>query len=94
MKNNTVKNNNKPSPFIAPGAKAMASREEIVKKLNRIEKAKEIGQDITKVDIEDNEIENPYRVEALMYIINDQDVPQELKEKIKQFDLDISKLKE
>lgn len=87
MKKNTVVNNQKPAPFIAPGAKELATKEEIEKRLKRIKKAKEIGQDLTRVDFEKSEIENPYRVQALLYIMNDQEVPQDLKERIKEFDI-------
>ncbi len=86
IKNIDIKNK-KPEPFIAPGAKELASKEEIEKRLRRIKRAKEIGQDLTRVDSENCETENPYRVQALLYIMKDQEVPQDLKEKIKEFDV-------
>lgn len=91
MKKSSVVKNKKLPPFIAPGAKALASNKEIEKRLVRIKRAKEIGQDLTRVDAENFETENPYRVQALVYIMNDQEVPDELKEKIKRFDAEYNK---
>lgn len=90
MKNTNIQNK-KPKPFIAPGAKESASKEEIEKRLKRVQRAKEIGQDITRVDSINCETENPYRVQALLYIMNDQEVPQDLREKIKEFDIKYNK---
>lgn len=86
MKKDTILKDKKPSPFRAPGFKELASKEEIEKRLTRIKRAKEIGQDLTRVDSKNCEIENPYRVQALLYIMQDKEVPQELKDKIKKFD--------
>lgn len=48
-------------------------------------KLKELGVDIYSVDGLD-EHENPYRAEAIMLITNGEDVPEELKQKIQEYD--------
>ena len=78
-------NNNRPKPFIAPGSNVAITRQEIEKREKRIARLEAIGQSVTKVT-EEEECENPYRVEALIYIMNDEDVPEELLEKIRKFD--------
>ena len=63
--------------------------EEIEKRKRRIERAEAIGLSIMHVTSEwnyDEEYENPYAVEALRYILNDMDVPEEVKVKMKVFD--------
>ena len=76
-------------PFIAPGSYEVITQEEIEKRKRRIERAEAIGLSIMHVTSEgnyDEEYENPHAVEALRYILNDMDVPEEVKEKMKIFD--------
>ena len=75
--------------FIAPGSFEVITQEEIEKRKRRIERSEAIGLSIMHVISEwnyDEEYENPYAVEALRYILNDIDVPEEVKEKMKIFD--------
>ncbi len=73
-------------PFIAPDSTIKITQDDIEKRKRRIAKAEEIGQSITRVDSDDSGHENPYRVQALCYIMQDLEVPTELKKKIKEFD--------
>lgn len=50
--------------------------------MKRNEEAIKVKKQITKFDGEFGH-ENPYRAEAMLYIIEDMDVPEELKQKIK-----------
>ena len=72
-------------PFIAPGSTDVVTQEEIQQRVERVRRAEEIGQSITRVDTEDG-YENPYSVKALYYIANDLEVPDELKRKIQEFE--------
>lgn len=75
----------KPStPVNAPHSNIPVTQEEIEKRKERMIRAEEIGASITKFDGE--ETENPYRVQALIYIMQDKEVPEDLKKKIKEFD--------
>lgn len=77
--------NNKPKPFVAPGSNIKPTIEEIKDRELRIKRADEIGASITRVT-DEQEYENPYRVKALIYINANKEVPEELKQKIKEFD--------
>lgn len=71
-------------PFIAPYSNIPVTKEEIESRHTKINRAEEIGASITRVTNEG--YENPYRVKALIYINKNQEVPEELKRKIKEFD--------
>ena len=81
---NLNKQKNIPEPFIAPYSNTPVTQEEIEKRLTKMKRAEEIGASITKVT--DEGYENPYRVKALVYINKNQEVPDKLKKKIKEFD--------
>lgn len=77
----------KPEPFIAPGSTEKATKDEMERLILRINRAKEIGEDFTRLDSSiDSGYENPYRVEALCHILADQEVPEHLKDKIRELD--------
>lgn len=82
---NTIK---KPvlTPFIAPGSTTAVTNKELEKRRRKIQRAEALGISLTKVHNNENEYENPYKVEALMYILNDKDVPKDLQRKIELFD--------
>lgn len=76
-------------PFIAPSSLEPVTQEELEKRKRRIAKAEAIGLSIMRVTSEkkyDEEYENPYHVEALRYILNDMEVPEEVLRKMKEFD--------
>ena len=76
----------KPStPVNAPHSYAPVTQEEIEKRKKIMIRAEEIGASITRFD-ETEETENPYRVQALSYIMQNKEVPEDLKKKIKEFD--------
>lgn len=75
----------KPAPFIAIGSTEPVSKEEVEKRRRIIERAEKLGIKVTSLDSE-HEYENPYKVEALVYIINDEPVPEELIKKIQDFE--------
>lgn len=77
-------NKNNLEPIMAPGSEVIITKEDIEKRKRRIARAEEIGQSLTRVTAE--EYENPYRAEAMLYILQDKEVPEELKEKIRVFD--------
>lgn len=81
-----IKKINKPIPFIAFGSSEPVTPEEIEKRKRIIERAEELGINITGVDTE-NEYENPYKVEALIYIMDDKNVPEDLIKKIQEFEM-------
>lgn len=66
-------------PIITPDSKPLTQEE--IEKRKRLEKrSKEIGWESK---FNHSEHENPYRAEAMLYILKDMDVPKELKGKIK-----------
>lgn len=69
----------------APYSDIPVTEEEIRKRQVRLKLLEEIGASCTKFD-GGNETENPYRVQALIYIMQDKEVPEDLKKKIKEFD--------
>ena len=76
-------------PFIAPGSLETITQEELEKRKRRIARAEAIGLSIMRVTSErnyDDEFENPYHVEALRYILNDLDVPEEVLRKMTEFE--------
>ena len=75
----------KPAPFIAFGSTEPISKEEIEKRKRIIERAEKLGIKVTSLDTE-LEYENPYKVEALVYIMDDKPVPEELIKKIAEFE--------
>lgn len=80
---------NKIPPFIAPGSLEPVTPAELEKRKRRIARAEAIGLSIMRVTSEqiyDEEYENPYHVEALRYILQDKDVPEEVLQKIKDFE--------
>lgn len=85
VKNESAKTSKIPKPFIAPGSTIKPTAEEIYNRKVKIKRAEEIGASITRVTDEE-EVENPYRVKALLYINKGEKVPEELKIKIKEFD--------
>ena len=83
--------NNKPlTPFIALGSDISVTQEEVNKRIKRIERAEELGIDLTSVDTNTSnayeEYTNPYEIEALSFIMRDQEIPEELKHKFKKFE--------
>lgn len=72
--------------FFAPESNIPITQEEIEKRKRRVARAEAIGSSITRVTTEP-EHENPYRAQALAYIIEDKDIPDELLLKIKEYDL-------
>lgn len=81
----TVKRNDKPAPFIAFGSTEPISDEEIEKRKRIIERAEKLGIHVTSLDTE-VEYENPYKLEALVFIWDDKPVPEELMKKIEEFE--------
>lgn len=74
-------------PFIAPYSDMQPTKEELAKRERRSKRLKQIGVDPTiLVNGYTEERENPYRVEAMTYIVKDMEVPKELLKKIKEFD--------
>lgn len=82
---NSVDKRTKPAPFIAFGSTEPISKEEIEKRKRIIERAEKLGIKVTSLDTE-LEYENPYKVEALVYIMADKPVPEELIKKIQEFE--------
>ena len=76
-------------PFWAPGSLEPVTQEELEKRKRRIARAEALGLSIMRVTSEknyDEEYENPYHVEALRYILDDMDVPEEVLQKIIEFE--------
>lgn len=82
---NRDKINKVPAPFIVPGSTVKPTVREINERKEKIRRAEEIGASITRVDYANN-VENPYRVKALIYINRGEEVPEELKKQIVRFD--------
>lgn len=83
--NKDMNRKKKPDPFIAYGSTEPVSKEEIEKRQRIIERAEKLGIKVTYLDSE-HEYENPYKVEALVYIMNDESVPEDLIKKIEEFE--------
>ena len=84
MKNNSNALTKKPKPFIAPGSQIPVTPEELEKRQRRLERLEQIGEHPTRVTEE--EYVNPYKLEAIVLINADKDVPEELMKKIEEFD--------
>ena len=82
---NSIEKKTKPAPFIAFGSAEPISKEEVEKRKRIIERAEKLGIKVTSLDTE-LENENPYTVEALIYIMEDKPVPEELVKKIQDFE--------
>ena len=83
---NTV---SKPSPFIAPGSEKKPSTDELKKRQIKFERLEKIGEKhtiVTGQDITEGEMENPYRIKAMVLINQDKDVPEELIRQIEEYD--------
>lgn len=82
----------KPSPYIAPYSDIAVTKEELERRKRRYYRLKKIGVNPTIIVDADNdnttEKENPYRIEAMILINRDEDVPEELLKKIKKYDME------
>lgn len=88
-KQNKNKSKKKPTPFYAPGSTTPVTQEELEIRKRRYHRMLSIGIDPTLlVDVEH---ENPYRVEAMLLINKDKEIPKELLEKIKKYDEEYKK---
>lgn len=85
--------NTLPKPFIAPGSDVKPTKEELKKRQKKYNMLERIGVKTTIVggDV-DPEYENPYRIEAMILINQDKDVPEELIQKIEEYDKKILQL--
>ena len=72
-----------PTPFIAPGSDIPITEEEIEFRKRKAERLKEIG--INPYKFGPAEDENPYRVQAMILINQDKEVPEELLYKIEKY---------
>ncbi len=83
----------KPAPFYATGSTTPVTQEELNKRKMRYHRLMAMGINPTLiVDTENaDEHENPYRVEVMLLINQDKEVPQELVEKMQQYDIDYMK---
>lgn len=80
-------NNKHLTPFIAPSSTIPVTQEEVNRRMRMIARAEELGIYLTMVDSNNQEgYENPYKIQALGFIIQDQEVPEELKKKIIEFE--------
>ena len=84
MKKETYVSLQKPKPLIAPGSQTPITEEDIKKRKRKIERLERIGERPTRVTEE--EYENPYKLQAIALIEEDQDVPEELIKQIKEFE--------
>ena len=75
---------NKPEPYIAPYSDIPLTRKELDRRERQYRRLRQIG--VYSILDEDVEIDNPYRIQAMIIINRDENVPEELIEKIKQFD--------
>ena len=78
----------KPQPYIAPYSDVPLTKEDLDKRQRKYYRLKKIGVNPTVIvdDSEDGEIENPYRIEAMILINRDEEVSDELLKKIQQYD--------
>ena len=85
--------NTTPKPFIAPGSDVKPTEEELKKRQKKYNILERIGVKTTLVrgDV-DPELANPYRIEAMLLISQDKDVPEELIKKIEEYDKNILQL--
>ena len=71
-----------PAPFIAPGSTVKPTIKEINARKDKIGQAEEAGASITKID-DNNSVENPYKIQALIYINRGEEVPEKLNNRLK-----------
>lgn len=74
-----------PAPFIAPGSTVKPTIKEINARKEKIMQAEEAGASITKID-DNNSVENPYKIQALIYINRGEEVPEKLNNRLKKLD--------
>ena len=82
----------KPQPFVAPGSEKKPTSDEIAKRQVKYERLEKIGEKhtiVTGMDITEGEIENPYRVKAMVLINQDKEVPEELLKQIEEYDQEL-----
>jgi len=89
--NSVQKGIKKPAPFIAPYSNTPVSKAELERRKRKNRRLRNIGINPTKIVDEEGEAENPYRVQAMIYISRDEEVPKELLEKIKEYDVELKK---
>ncbi|MBR1702010.1 MAG: hypothetical protein IJ716_08650 [Lachnospiraceae bacterium] len=77
----------KPAPFIAPNSQIMTTQTELSKREQKAEMLKKIGENPSLITEE--EIENPYRVKAMVLIQQDKEIPDELLAQIEQYDREV-----
>ena len=90
MKNNNQKQQSvkKPAPYIAPYSDVPVTKEELEKRKRKYFQLKKVGVNPTLIvdDNEDKEEENPYRIQAMILINRDEEVPEELIKQIQKYD--------
>ena len=81
----------KPKPYIAPYSDIPVTKEELEKRQRKYYRLKKIGVNPTLIVEDGNgeaETENPYRIQAMIMINRDEEVPDELIEQIKKYDME------
>lgn len=79
-----------PKPFIAPGSEKKPTSAEIRKRQDKSKKLKKIGVSTTLLtSSDDTACENPYRIQAMILINQDKEVPAELVKQIEDFDKNV-----
>lgn len=88
VKTSNTKNIKKPTPFYAVGSTTPISKEEMERRRIRYQRLMKLGINPTKITQDDSceEHENPYRVEIMVLINQDKEIPQELIEKMRAYD--------
>lgn len=77
----------KPAPFIAPDSQMMTTQTEVSKRKQKAEMLKKIGENPSLIT--EGEIENPYRVKAMVLIQQGKEIPDELLAQIEQYDREV-----
>lgn len=87
MKNRTIQitNKKKPAPFYAPGSHTPVTKKEVQERMLKRQRAEKIGASITRFT-DGDEVENPYRVKALVYINRGEEIPKDLLVAMQKFD--------
>ncbi len=87
------KMNTVPKPFIAPGSDVKPTKDELKQRQKKYKMLERVGVRTTIVREEaDLEYENPYRIEAMILINQDKDVPEELIRQIEEYDKKVLQL--